>query len=76
MIKFSIINGGGTGIDIWNWMGKRDIQLRELYLIECYDCCEPTTLMDGGRKHPFDNAPADKEGAWVCFNCWEKTDED
>ena len=81
MIKFSIISGGrgdgaGTEVDIWNWMGERDIELRELYLIPCEDCGKYTPLIEGGRRHPCDTCPADREGAWECFDCWETTDED
>ena len=78
MIKFSIISGGGTEVDMWNWMGKRDIELRELYLIPCEDCGKYTPLISGGRmqKQFCDTCPVDRLSPWICFDCWGENDED
>jgi hypothetical protein len=64
-IKFAIVNGGGTDIDVWNWMDKYDIQLCELYVVECEKCHEDTPMNDGG---------IEDDDKWTCMECWTGDD--
>ena len=59
-IKFAIVEGGGSGVEIWNWMGKYDIQLWELYVVECEKCHKDT---------PMNVGSVFGKGKWTCDEC-------